>query len=98
MASAARPAPTCTAVPVPQLTPQANRCRPVGQSDKPGLLLPHSRLTEKAPDHAPHRGGAAGPSYLVVASRGTRLPVCAALALPPARQADDPARSIVSVA
>jgi len=49
-------------------------------------------------DHAPQLGGAAGPSHFVVASRGVRLRLCAAPALPPAREADDHARSMVSVA
>ena len=49
-------------------------------------------------DHAPQLGGAAGPSHFVVASRGVRLRLCAAPALSPAREADDHARSMVSVA
>ena len=55
-------------------------------------------LAEKAPDHAPQLDGAAGPRHIVAASRGLRLFLPAAPALPAAGEADDRARTMVSVA
>src|SRR5215472_2952015 len=61
---------------------------------RPASLL----LAEKAPDHAPQLDGAAGSRHIVAASRGLRLLLPAAPALPAAGEADDRARTMVSVA
>jgi len=67
------------------------------RTDKPGLPLPHSCSPRRRGSCAP-AGWGAGPSHFVIASRGIPLRLCAAPALPPAREADDHARSMVSVA
>ena len=71
---------------------------PEGWVNRRRIGLPLTPAHREGADHAPQLGGAAGPSHFVVASRGIPLRLCAAPALPPAREADDQARSMVSVA